>query len=289
MVSAGPEVIVVGDVMLDVVTRADALARGGDAPGAVRLHPGGAGANTAAWSVRAGARTTLVARIGSDAAGRLVREALDTAGVEVALVVDPEAPTGTMLVVTEGGERSMISDRGANARLAVEDLPSVIKARAVLVSGYLLFDEASEKAGRAALTRATASVVAVEAASWPPLARLGAERFLSAAEGATLLLANEREAEVLSGAAGAEAAHRLGERFETVVVKRGADGAVAAHGDDVLTVRAPEAPVVDPTGAGDAFDGTLLARLAMGAELTDAIEAAAEAGALAVGREGAWP
>ena len=281
--------MVVGHVMIDVSARAGALARGGDVSGSVRLRPGGAGANAAVWAAWAGAEARLHARVGDDLPGRVLRETLESAGVKAMLALDPEAPTGTMLVLTEEGERSMVADRGASGRLSPGDLPERIEAGAVLVSGYLLFDRESRSAGRAALERASADTVALDAASWSPLRSLGRERFLDMARGATLLLANEREAEVLTGSGEEEAARMLADLAGAAVVKLGAAGAVAVAGGDVHRVRAPTAEVVDPTGAGDAFDGVLLARLAAGEELPAALEEAARAGALSVAREGAWP
>ena len=113
-----------------------------------------------------------------------------------------------MLVVVEAGERSMVADRGANALLTPDDLPASLDAGAVLVSGYLLLQEPTTPAGLAAIDRATATFVAVEASSWPLVEAFGAERFLSetTGAGANVLLANEREAEVLVGLSGTAAA-----------------------------------------------------------------------------------
>jgi sugar/nucleoside kinase (ribokinase family) len=209
--------------------------------------------------------------------------------VEAALVVDPEARTGAVMVAREAWERSMVADRGANARLAPEDLPDPIEAGAVLVSGYLLFHPGSEAAARAALERARAEHVAVDAASWPLLRDIGPGKFLDAVGPATMLLANGREAETLAGPDPAAAAERLAERFAIVAVKLGAEGAVVATADGVE--RFPVEPVEedDPTGAGDAFDGVLLAALALGAPLEDAIRRACAAGALVAASPSSWP
>lgn len=286
---AAPDVLVVGDVMLDVSVEAPALARGGDVHGRVRLRPGGAGANAAVWAVRAGVRVRLHGRVGDDVPGAMLREGLERRGVHVALAVDPSVGTGAMLVVSETAERSMVSDPGANARLGPEDLPAELDAGCLLVSGYVLFRPGSEPAARAALHRARAKHVAVDAASWPLLEAFGPRRFLDATSGADLVLANEREAEILTEAKGEEAARRLGDRFPAAVVKLGPSGAVVVSGGEVLPVPPATARAVDPTGAGDAFDGTLLAGLAGGASLLDAVSRACEAGAEATTVEGAWP
>jgi sugar/nucleoside kinase (ribokinase family) len=219
-----------------------------------------------------------------------VAEALRDRGVDPAMAVDTDAPTGSMLVVHQAGERSMVADRGANARLTADDFPDRLHAGAVLVSGYLLFHPGSEPAARAALGRADASHVAVDAASWPLIRGYGAEAFLEAAEPATLLLANGAEAEALTGRPDPEAAAReLSSSFDRVVVKDGSNGAVLAAGGDMVRVTSDPVEEVDPTGAGDAFDGVLLAHLARGAADREALARACAAGATAAASAANWP
>lgn len=284
-----PDLIVVGDVMLDVAVDAEELARGGDVHGEVVVRPGGSASNAAVWAAAEGARVRLHARIGDDLAGRLLRESLEGRGVEAALAVDPEVRTGAVMVAREAWERSMVADRGANARLSPGDLPDVLEAGAVLVSGYLLFHPDSQAAGRAALERARADHVAVDAASWPLLRDLGPGRFLDAAAPATVLLLNGREAETLAGPDPEAAATKLAERFALVAVKLGPQGVVVAAAGGVR--RFPVEPVeeADPTGAGDAFDGVLLAGLSTGVPLEDAVDRACAAGASVASSGSSWP
>jgi sugar/nucleoside kinase (ribokinase family) len=113
-----PDLIVVGDMMVDVSVDSASLRGGGDVHGEVLLRPGGSAANAAVWAASAGARVRLHGRVGDDLAGRMIREAVTKRGVEAAVAVDPEGRTGTMLVVREAGERSMVADRGANEALS---------------------------------------------------------------------------------------------------------------------------------------------------------------------------
>ena len=286
------DLIVVGDVMVDVSVRAGALASGGDVHGEVRIRPGGTGPNAAVWAASRGATVRLHGRVGDDLIGRLVRQELEARGVEVTFAVDGEARTGSMLVVRQDGERSMVADRGANARLSPQDLPGELEAGAVLVSGYLLFHPSSEPAARAALERARAPLVAIDAASWPLVAAYGAGRFLAATAAATLLLANEPEAEALTGRPAEEAAAVLAGRARAAAVKLGERGALLAMGGTVHRHQgSPRGARDDPdsTGAGDAFDGVLLAALAHGASPPEALEQACRAGAAAATGPDPWP
>jgi sugar/nucleoside kinase (ribokinase family) len=283
------DVVVVGDVMLDVVAESAALARGGDVHGRVRVHPGGGATNAAVWAAASGASVELYGRVGDDVPGRMIREAVSERGVRPMLAVDPLEPTGTMLVVLEDGERSMVADRGANARLSVDDVPDVLEAGAVLVSGYILFHQGSEAAALAALERARTPNVAVDAASWPLIEAYGVERFFEATAHATILLSNEREAEVLAG--GQEFAN-LTERYSIVYVKRGRDGSMVFERDGethVITGSAAPTEDADTTGAGDAFDGALLAALVHGATPMEAAIEGMVAGGKRVMSGMRWP
>ena len=285
------DLIAVGDVMIDVHVASPALARGGDVHGTVRLQPAGTSANAAVWAVWDGGSAGVVSKVGDDLAGRLVVEALAERGVGGGIHRDPQAPTGTMLVVVEAGERSMVADRGAHAWFVPAELPTDLMAGSVLVSGYLLLQDPTTETGLAAIERARSPYVAVEASSWPLVEAFGADRFLeeTVAAGATAVLANEREATTLTGAGPVEAARLLGERFRLACVKRGADGAVLCLDGDVHEALADPVDEVDATGAGDAFDGVLLSGLARGFAPEEALRRACRAGALVAGAADTWP
>ena len=112
-------IVVIGDLMTDTVAHATLpLARGSDTPAKVTTHGGGSGANVAAWLGADGADVAFVGRRGADIAGRNRDMELMGYGVDARLVMDPERPTGTCVVmVTHKGERTMLSDPGANAAL----------------------------------------------------------------------------------------------------------------------------------------------------------------------------
>jgi sugar/nucleoside kinase (ribokinase family) len=284
-----PDLIVIGDVMLDVTVSSGVLVRGGDVHGEVRIDPAGSAANVAVWAAEAGASVRLLGCVGDDAAGGVVRETLRRRGVAAELAVAPGIATGAMLVLTEDGERSMVASRGANSRLAAMPLPDVLEGGAVFLSGYTLLDRDTEGAAVAALTRARAPIVAVDAGSWPLIARRGAAWFFDATRKATMVCANAREAEALTGVRDEAAARSLATRYAMAAVKLGARGALLAQGGTVIHVPAPVVREVDATGAGDAFDGALLAALVRGARPRDALARACAAGARCAAQAGRWP
>jgi sugar/nucleoside kinase (ribokinase family) len=284
---------VLGDVMVDVVARLSGpLAPGSDSHAVIRFHGGGSAANTAAWLAHAGTEPLLVGRVGDDERGQTVRDELRAAGVEVALAVDPELPTGTCIVlVGPDGERTMAPDAGANDGLAETDLPDELIASAahMHVAGYALLRSGSRPAARAAILRALEGGLNVSVD--PSSAALLSPEFLDDAHGAGLLLPNAEEAQMLSGERDPErSARALAARFGEVVVTLGADGALWTDGRRSVQCDAvPVEAVVDSTGAGDAFAAGLLAARLDGAAPEEALAAGARLAAEAVARPGGRP
>jgi len=285
--------LVLGDVMLDVVARLSGpLAPGSDAPAAIRFHGGGSAANTAAWLAEAGAEPLLAGRVGDDERGRTVRDELRAAGVEAALAVDSELPTGTCIVIVgPDGERTMAPDAGANDALSDADVSDELLTSAghLHVAGYALLRSGSRPAARAAISRALERGLSVSVD--PSSAALLSPEFLDHADGATLLLPNAEEARMLVGAPDAErAARALAARFGEVVVTLGADGALWTDGREIVRCDAvPVEAVVDSTGAGDAFAAGLLAARVGGATPDEALAAGARQASRAVSRLGGRP
>ena len=285
--------LVLGDVMFDVVARLSGpLAPGSDAHAMIRFHGGGSAANTAAWLAEAGAEPLLAGRVGDDERGRTMRDELRAAGVDAALAVDPELPTGTCIVlVGPDGERTMAPDAGANDGLSDADVPDELLAAAghLHVAGYALLRSGSRPAARAAISRALERGMSVSVD--PSSAALLSPEFLDHAHGAGLLLPNAEEARMLSGEGDPErAARALAARFGEVVVTLGPDGALWTDGHTSVRCDAvPVEAVVDSTGAGDAFAAGLLAARMDGAEPAEALAAGAGLAARAVAQAGGRP
>lgn len=282
------DLVCVGDVMLDVHVASGALARGGDVHGRVAIRPGGTSANAAVWASWAGASSGVIAAVGDDLAGTLCVEAVAGRGVDVGGVVRRASPTGVMVVMSEDGDRSMVADRGANAHLEAADVQG-IEAAAILVSGYLFLQEPGHDIALAAIGSVHTPLLAVEAASWPLLEAFGVERFFEETGSCDVVLANEREARVLTGADGDDAARALGERYRFAAVKRAANGATLIAEGRLVAADGEAVQEVEATGAGDAFDGVLLASLARGRTSEEAIARACQAGALVAASRATWP
>jgi len=273
----GSRIVLVGDVINDIVAVPRIKVRPDtDTPSSIRPRPGGSAANTAAWLGSRGVEVDFVGAVGAhDTAEheRVFREG----GVEPHLQVEDAIPTGTIIIVVDGEERSMLTERGANAALRIDAVSDELLADAAVlhVSGYSILDGFGAANTRRLIERATQTgvPVSVNPASTGYIADFGLEKFSEAIEGTTLLFPNLAEARLLSGVDDAEdAARALGRRFPVVALTLGSEGVlVVADGADPVHVPAPAARMVDPTGAGDAFTAGFLETWVAG---RDAVEAA---------------
>jgi sugar/nucleoside kinase (ribokinase family) len=271
-------ILVVGDVVDDVVVRPLApFAAGTDTPAAIEPHPGGQGANTAAWLGALGAPVRFAGRVGAGDAERHAA-ALAAHGVDARLAADPGAPTGRLVVIA--GDRSMFTDRGANARLSAGDLGDDLLdgVTHLHVSGYALVESGPREAVLGLVRRAGVPW-SVDPGS---AAFVAGTPFLRWTAGAAICFPNQDEAEALG--------EGLATAYERVVLKRGAEGLrVLRAGAVIADLPAVGVRAIDPTGAGDALAAGFLAARLRGEGDEACARAAASAAARAVARAGARP
>jgi sugar/nucleoside kinase (ribokinase family) len=122
---ADPRVLVVGDLIYDMLAKAEGdITLGTDTFVPIRVAAGGSGANAAAWLARSGVETRFVGRVGDDVFGRFLEGEMERSGVKSCLARDPSLETGKVFVLVDGaGERTMITDRGAGEALAPTTSP----------------------------------------------------------------------------------------------------------------------------------------------------------------------
>jgi sugar/nucleoside kinase (ribokinase family) len=290
----GRPVVVVGDVGLDVLVRPrSAVVAGGDTPSDVRVAPGGAGGNTAAWLASVGVPVALVSRVGDDDAGAAARRRLEADGVVCRFATDPELPTCTVVVLLADDERTMLADRGANAALSPADIDLAGAAAALAVtgiphlhlSGFVLLDPRSRPGGLAALAsaRSLGWTTSVDPQAANHVLQVGAFEFLRWTQDVDLLLPNEIEAQALGGDAAMLGAARA------AAVSMGAGGARWVTSSHTCRIAAPSVVDGDRTGCGDAFDAGVLAAWLSGLGPEAALASGVELGSSAAARVGARP
>ena len=189
----------------------------------------------------------------------------------------------------------MFTDRGANEALQAADLPENVLegARLLHVSGYQLFEPATRSAVRGlwAMAREAGVDTSVDPASVAGLRKVGRQAFLEWTSGARLAFPNLDEGRLLSGCDEPDAiVAALLESYEVVVLKLGPSGALVGSVDgDRIRVDAKPVPIMDSTGAGDAFCAGFLTSWMRGGELSHCALAGIRVAELAVSQVGARP
>jgi fructokinase len=288
-------VLCFGETLVDLIC--ERPVQGLEEADAFAPHFGGAVANVAISAARAGARVSLASGVGGDPWGRWLRDRLQREGVELSLfeLVDGVRTPMAVVTVDAVGEPSyaIYGDPIALAVRAIGD--AVLHAARESAALYLSSNTLVGTDERAVSMRVRE--VALELGRpvlFDPNLRI--DRWSSEAEavgtvnacvpGALLVRANATEAALMTGledpGAAALALVEAGARL--VVVTLGAEGALL-RGDLRADVPGMHVPVRSTTGAGDAFTGVLLARLAVtgfyppavAAALPDAVAAGAAA------------
>jgi sugar/nucleoside kinase (ribokinase family) len=207
----------------------------------------------------------------------------------------PGSTAAIAVLVDDRGERSMITDRGAALQLCPDFLSSSMfpPGSRLHLPAYSLFERplADSALLAAKLCRQQGGYVGVDTSSLGPLRAYGRERFLALLEylSPDLLFANDAEAAFLSGSNDVEAGSSTLRRYAGIVIwKLGARGA-AVRGDAYVLSAGLDVPVVDTTGAGDAFAAAFTVSIAAGTSPTDALRVANELAATVVQHVGARP
>lgn len=287
-------VVVVGDVMQDIVVRPSGAIRiGSDQAAEISILPGGSGANMAVALARQGLEILFIGRVGASDQPQLMAQFGDM-GVLAHLHADDQRTTGRLIcLIGEDGERSFLTDRGANAGLSSADIPDDwSKGTGFLqVSAYALLEAGPRGAVAQMVLHARNQniPVGVDAASVGFVQDMGVDVFFAATAGFDILFANEDEAALLSRETDSDLQlEMLLKRYGIVVIKQGAAGAISGSQDGArANAIAPQVEIVDTTGAGDAFLAGFVAQWSKGGGLQACLEAGNDAGAAAVSKLGA--
>jgi ribokinase len=259
--------------------------------GELRVATGGKGANQAVAAARAGATPIFLGAVGADSVGTDILAELEARGVDVSQALRSTTSTGVALItVSADGENTIVVSPGANGTLdasaTATTVAKISDARAVLLCQLEISPDV-----------VSAAASEIERGGGRFLLNLSPSRYVSPKllDLADPLILNESEASDLAGsvidgtADAMTVAGRLLAGSRSVVITLGGDGAIVADGDGISHVPAERVPVVDTTGAGDAFAGALAAALAAGGTMLDAVTAGIGAGSTAVQHPGAQP
>jgi fructokinase len=293
---------VVGEALVDLIATGDLSAP--------TVHPGGSPANVALGLARLGHCPVLLTQLGPDPHGRLIRDHLESDGVEVVNAGPATATTSSAATMIDAAGvasyrfdlswqvRELTTAAGSKA-LHVGSLGLTLSpgadavldlVRRVHDGGHQIISYDPNLRRHLVTDRASTIRRVDEVAAISDIVKLSDEDLA--------LIADRAEPEW----AASRWLHGTG-RTQLVVVTRGVSGAWAATRQQVVRVATIAVPTVDTVGAGDAFMAGLLAALTTAGglspttlpdvladdRLTEVLNSAATAAALTCTRPGADP
>jgi ribokinase len=288
-------VVILGVFVADTAYRADRAPRMGETilGKSFKLGPGGKGSNQAVAAARLGADVSLITRLGEDAFADMAFRTWAEAGVTPVVTRAPNSYTGAAYIFIEEatGDNAIIICPGAAATIAPADLDGqagLIADAAVFVTQLEQPLEAAVRGLEIARANGVTTILNPAPGRELPDAVLGLCDYLTP---------NETEAEELTGMkvgdveAAKAAAERLRERgVGSVVMTLGARGAlIHGHGRSAVVPAVSAGPVVETTGAGDAFNGGFATALARGMDPYEAVRFGCATAGISVTRPGTAP
>lgn len=286
------KVTVFGSFVVDLMARAPHLPTPGETVrgSLFKQGAGGKGFNQGIAAHKAGGEVVMITKVGNDSLAKVAYEAMDAVGLSKEHVfVNEEVATGTALVCVgeDSGQNQIIIVPGACNTITEEDLAEVrelIESSAYVLLQLEVNQDANERVAQLAKEKGVR--VIINTAPYQPME----DEFL---KGAYLVTPNEVEAEEFTGIAvkDLESADRAAAVFfakgvENVLITLGSRGVYLATKDRSEIIPGFRVDAIDTTGAGDAFNGGLLAALSEGKELRQAIPFAQAVAALSVQRLG---
>ncbi|WP_099826480.1 ribokinase [Oceaniglobus indicus] len=257
------------------------------------LGPGGKGSNQAVAAARAGAPVRFMSKIGNDPFGKMALEIYEQSGVTPELDVMDDMPTGAAFIFVNDttGDNAIIVYPGAAGTISVED----VRARRDVIEGARVFVTQLEQPADAALEALRIARGAGVTTVFNPAP---ANPFDDACYGLSdYFVPNESEAAAIVGfeIETEDDARRAGADFlkrgvGTALITLGEKG-VYIHSADisVLVPAISDAPVIDTSGAGDAFIGGFATALSEGRAVQDAVRFGCATAGIAVSRRGTAP
>ena len=285
-------ITVFGSINVDLVLKTEHL----PAPGETVLCPnyemvaGGKGANQALAAARSGAVVRMVGCVGDDSFKSLALKDLNKAGVELSAIQTTSSPTACAAVmVDEAGENAIVVASGANRDATFDMIPNdafgpshflVLQLEIPHEENWLAVDRASNTGTKIVMSIAPAYPVP--------------DRILDAVD---YILVNELEGKTIAAASGMgdipreELPKSLAARHNsTCIMTLGSAGTIAADCDNTWHVPSlPIDPVVDTTGAGDAFAGCFATAISHGQNMEEALRFAVTGAGLSCALLGAQP
>jgi ribokinase len=286
------QVVVMGSYVADLAFRTEKLPAWGETymGREFKLGPGGKGSNQAVAAARAGAKVSFISKLGRDAFGDIARKIYREEGIDATHVLETESPTGAAAIIIDAlkGENAIIVVPGACFELTpqeVEETRQVIAESAIFVTQLELSRPTVEAGLRLAHSLGVPTILNPAPGRELPDTMLQYCDYLTPNETETEILTDIHVASFADAERAADVLLARGVR--NAVITLGAQGALVKNATMLQHVPAYDVgPVVDTTGAGDAFNGGFAVALAEGKDIVQAARFGCAVAGISVTRHG---
>ncbi len=237
-----------------------------------------------------GGRVGFISRIGNDPLGRISLERLAEGGVDVSRVrqVDGPITTGLTVILPRSRYRNILTYPGTMFEMCFEDLALdyLTSAKHFHLSSFFLHRALRPRIPDLFRRLKEAGLTTSLDTNDDPEDRWKSD-LLETLRHVDVFLPNDREAKKVAGTGDLKGAvEKLAGLVPVVVVKLGAQGALARRGQEEVTCPPLTVESVDPVGAGDSFDAGFLRQYVRGADLATCLAYGNLAGAFSTTRPG---
>ena len=288
------KVVVLGSFNVDLMARASRfpMAKETLMGSFFQMGPGGKGFNQCVAAHKAGCDVKMVAKVGKDAFCDTILDTMEELSMDSSYILEGDVGTGVALILVNevSGENEIVVVAGANLTFNEDDFqkirPLLDEAEYVLLQ-LEINQWMNEKVAEYCYEHGIK--VIVNTAPYQPIS----DDFLSKVY---MVTPNEVEAEQLSGIhiEDFESASKAAQYFKSkgvqhVIITLGSKGVFVSSNHQEEIIPAYKVKAIETTGAGDAFNGGLLAALSKGKDIWEAVSFANALAALSVQKLGTTP
>lgn len=280
------KIVVVGSIAIDNTIFTKELPHAGTTTIADSYFQniGGKGANQACAALFLGSEVSLIGAVGKDANGDAVKKFLKENGLNYR-IKDSEKPTGVAFIILEesNAENRILIIQGSNNDLLIEDIE---KNEDLFREGDILLTQFESPIPTIEYTIKKAKekgmLVVVNPA---PIKKVDDSIY----QYIDYLVPNEHELEALSGETDVikGANIMLDKGAKNIIATLGEKGSILVNKQEIIKVAPHKVEAIDTVAAGDSYLGALVNKMAIGANIKEAMEFASKCSSITVTRKGA--
>lgn len=277
------KICVVGSINMDLVAITDHRPEQGETVMGKDfiVNPGGKGANQAVSAARLGAEVFMLGCVGNDFYGKSIIENFSSENVNTEYIMRSETNiSGIAHIVLASNDNSIVVIAGANNEVNEGFIDSVTP---VICESDIVLTQLETPVDTALYLSRTCKSHQVPLLLNPaPAVPLPQELV----DNSTYITPNENEVKIIFPNE-KDLEKLLRDYPNKLIVTLGDKGVIFCDGKEIVSVPSIKVPVIDTTGAGDTFNGSLAWAICKGMDIANAVEFANTAGGLSITKVGA--